>query len=97
VNIDELTGKLVKQIQQNNGLKPLGNAEPITVGSMEGRSVMLQSNSLFATDGQPQAEWDWLVTVPQRDDSFIFMIFVAPESDFGRFRPTHEAMLKSLR
>jgi hypothetical protein len=35
--------------------------------------------------------------VPQHDGSVIFMIFVAPQPDFERFRPTYEAVLKSLR
>ena len=37
----------------------------------------------------------WLVTVPRADGSVIFMIFVAPESDFARLQPTYEAMVKS--
>jgi beta-barrel assembly-enhancing protease len=98
VNIDYLTGQVVQQMQQNNGLKPLGNPEPITVGAMEGRSMMLESSSPFPdANGQPQVERDWLVTMPQRDGSVIFMVFVAPQSDFAHLQPTYEAMLKSVQ
>lgn len=30
----------------------------------------------------------WMVPVPLNDGSLIYMIFVAPESDFRRFEPT---------
>jgi hypothetical protein len=59
---------------------------------------MLQSSSPFpGAKGDPQPERDWLVTFPRRDGSYIFLIFVAPETDFARFRPTYESMLKSLQ
>jgi hypothetical protein len=37
------------------------------------------------------------VTVPQGDGSLIFMIFIAPQSDFAALQPTYEAMLKSVQ
>lgn len=50
-----------------------------------------------ASNGQPQREQDWLVTIPQPSGSVIFMMFVAPQAQFDRFKPTYEAMLKSLQ
>jgi len=98
MSIDDITGQLVQHMQQNNAVEPQGNAQPITVGGIEGRSVMLRSPSPFPdANGQPQVERDWLVTVPQRDGSVLFMIFVAPDSEFTRFQPTYEAMLKSAQ
>jgi hypothetical protein len=98
MSIDDVTRQLVQALQQNNGPQPVGDAQPISVDGIEGRSVSLQSISPFpAANGQPQKEQDWLVTVPRRDGSAIFMIFVAPQSEFDRFQPTYEAMLKSLR
>ena len=44
----------------------------------------------------PQGE-DWLVTVPQREGSAIFMVFVTPQSDFACFQSTCESMLKSVQ
>jgi len=98
MGIDEVTTQLIQHLQQNSGLDPLGKAQPITVGGVQGRSVMLQSSSPFPSgNGQPQKERDWLVTVPHGDGNVIFMIFLAPQAEFGRFQPTYEAMLKSLR
>jgi Zn-dependent protease with chaperone function len=98
LTIDDITGQLVKELEQNEALQPEGNAKPVTVAGTEGRSVMLHSISPFAaSNGQSQRERDWLVTIPQPDGSVIFMIFVAPQPQFDRFQPTYEAMLKSVR
>jgi hypothetical protein len=98
MSIDEVTGQLVRDMEQSDGLKPMGNAQPITVAGVEGRSVMFHSQSpIAAANGQPQMEQDWLVTVPQSDGSVIFMVFVAPQSEFAHFQPTFEAMLKSVK
>jgi len=32
-----------------------------------------------------------------RDGSLIFMIFVAPQTDFERLQPTYQAMVKSVQ
>jgi hypothetical protein len=37
------------------------------------------------------------VTVPQRDGSVIFMIFITPEAQAAQFKPTFDAMLKSIQ
>jgi len=64
----------------------------------QGGSVNLHSFSPFpASNGQPQREQDWLVTIPQPSGSVIFMMFVAPQAQFDRFKPTYEAMLKSVQ
>ena len=98
MNIDDVTRELVKDMEQNETLQPADEAQPITVGGIEGRSVNLHSVSPFSSaKGQPQRERDWLVTVPQHDGSVIFMVFVAPHAEFDRFQPTYEAMLKSVQ
>jgi predicted Zn-dependent protease len=98
VSIDDVTRQLVQDMEQNEALQSVGEAQPITVGGIQGRSVTLQSVSPFpAANGQPQKERDWLVTVPQRDGSVIFMVFVGPQSHFEQLQPTYEAMLKSAQ
>jgi hypothetical protein len=98
INMDDITTELVQQLQRTHGVKPVSNAEPIGVSGVQGRSVMMQSVSPFpSANGQQQLERDWLVAVPQSADVVIFFMFVAPQSDFARFQPTYEAMLKSVR
>ena len=98
MSIDDVTRELVKDMEQNETLQPTSDPQPIAVAGTQGRSITLQSISPFpGANGKAQKERDWLVTVPQPDGSVIFMVFVAPQSDFDRFQPTYEAMLKSLR
>jgi len=98
MNIDDMTGALIQEIQQSNDLEPLGKPEAITVGGKEGRSTFLRSPSPFPdANGQTQPERDWLVTVQQSDGSMIYMIFIAPQADFGTLQPTYDAMLKSIQ
>jgi Zn-dependent protease with chaperone function len=98
ISVDEMTSQLIQRIQQNNQLEQLTKPQPITVGGIEGRVTQLRSASPFPdANGQARTERDFLVTVPMQDGSLIFMIFVAPESDFTRFQPTFEAMLRSAQ
>jgi hypothetical protein len=98
VSIQDMTVQLIKQIQQSNELEQLGDPQPLTVAGIEGRSTFLRSPSPFPdSKGQTQPERDWLVTVPMRDGSVIFMIFVAPEADFDRLESTYQAMVKSVQ
>lgn len=97
MSIDDITSQIAQEMEQKNGLQPLGNVQRITVAGIEGRSIMFQSDSPFqSANGQVQKEGDWLVTVPQRDGSAIILLFVAPQPEFARFQPTYEAILKSL-
>jgi len=98
MSIDDVTRQLVQDMEQNEALEPVGNAQPITVGGIQGRSAILQSTSPFpSAKGQAQKERDWLVTVPQQDGTVLFILFIAPQSEFERFQPTYAAMLKSVR
>ncbi len=98
VSVHDMTLQLIKQIQQSNELEQLGDPQPLTVAGVEGRSTFLRSPSPFPdSKGQTQPERDWLVTVPMKDGSLIFMIFVAPEADFARLEPTYQAMVKSVQ
>ncbi len=99
LTLDDVTDELVRTMQNGGGgLRPLGNAQPINVAGVQGRSVAMQSMSPFPdANGRQQKERDWLVTVPRHDGSVIYFVFVAPQSEFDRFRPTYESMLKSAQ
>ena len=98
MGIDDITKALVAEMEQQNNLKPTSGMQTISISGIQGRSVALQSTSPFASaSGQQQAERDWLVTVPQRDGSIIYFIFVAPHAEFDRFRPAFESILRSVQ
>jgi Zn-dependent protease with chaperone function len=97
-NMDAITAELVQQLERTDGVKPVANAQPIDVNGMHGRSVNMQSASPFpSANGQQQLERDWLVTLPQSTDTVFFFVFVAPQTDFARFQPTFDAILKSIK
>jgi len=98
LDIDEITAGLVQNMERSGDIKSVGKPQVITINGVQGRSVAMQSQSPFLNPGgHPQVERDWLVAVPQRDGSVIFMVFVAPEAEFSLFQPTYEAMLKSVQ
>ena len=97
IGIDEITKQLVQDLQRSQGVKPVSNAETIGVNGVQGRSVMMQSVSPFPSAKGQQLERDWLVALPQANNTVIFFVFVAPQSEFNRFQPTYEAMLKSVQ
>ena len=98
MGIDDVTSKLAEKLAGDTGLQPAGSMQKTTAGGVEGRSVALKSTSPFpGAKGEQQNERDWLVTVPQRDGSVIFMIFITPEAQAAQFKPTFDAMLKSIQ
>ena len=88
-DIDEMTAEIVRSLQSGGGdLQPVGKTSTIKVASVRGRSVNMQSTSPFPdAKGQPQKERDRLVTIPRPDGSVIFLVFVAPESEYARLSP----------
>ncbi len=97
--IDQMTAEIVRNLQSGGGdLQTVGKAKSIKVAGVRGRSVTMQSTSPFPdAKGQSQKERDRLVTIPRPDGSVIFLVFVAPESEFERLTPTFERMLKSVQ
>jgi Zn-dependent protease with chaperone function len=98
MSLDDVTSDLVQSFQKGSGLQPLGSPQSVSVAGVQGRSVAMQSVSPFPdANGRQQKERDWLVTVPRRDGSVLYFVFVAPQSEFDRFRPTYENMLRSAQ
>lgn len=97
-NLDDATQQLISGLQQQNpGMRPAGEIQKIRVNGVLGRSVdLLGQSPLAGRDGQPLQERDWLVTLPADNGANVSLIFVAPENDFARLRPTFEQMLKSF-
>ncbi|HZU44738.1 MAG TPA: M48 family metallopeptidase [Terriglobales bacterium] len=97
-DLDQGTQNLMQSLQQSNpGLQPSGNMKTINVAGTQGRSVDMMGNSPIEQNGKPLPEHDWLVTVPSPQGGLVFQVFIAPERDFSRLRPTYEHMLNSLQ
>jgi Zn-dependent protease with chaperone function len=97
--IDDATQQLISTLQQQNqGMRQAGRIQSIRVNGVSGRSVdLLGQSPIAASNGQPLQEHDWLVTLPYSNGAVISLVFVAPEKDFSRLRPTFEHMLKTFR
>jgi Zn-dependent protease with chaperone function len=98
-SIDQTTADIVRSLQSGGGdIHPVGSTTKIKVAGVRGRSVNMQSTSPFPDgNGQAQKERDRLVTIPRPDGSVVFLVFVAPETEFGRLSPTFDRMLKSVQ
>ena len=98
MSLDELTDELIRGMQHSGGVRPVSEAQPISVAGVQGRAVAMQSISPFPdANGHQQKERDWLVTVPRRDGTVLYFVFVAPQAEFERFRPTFDNMLQSAQ
>ena len=98
-SLDQATQDLIQNLQQSNpGMRQNGNLSRVSVNGTEGRRVDLSSNSPIQQNGSPLPERDRLVVVPgSGGGSLVYLIFIAPERDFGSLEPTFQRMLESLR
>ena len=98
-NLDDATQQLISSLQQQNpGMRVAGKFQKITRERRvrDGRWTCSGQSPLAGPDGQPLQEHDWLITLPGGSGSVISLVFVAPEKDFSRLRPTFEHMLKTF-
>lgn len=98
-SLDTATHELLASLRQSNPeLKQIGHAETIRVNGVAGRSVDLVGSSPIK-DGQGKAveERDWVVTMPRRDGTVLYLVFISPDKDFGSMRPAFETMLRTLK
>lgn len=97
-SLDQTTAEIVRNLQSSGSLQPVGKTTEIAVAGVRGRSQILQSTSPFPdAKGQSQKERDRVVTIPRQDGSVIYLVFVAPDSEFDRLGPTFDRMLKSIQ
>jgi beta-barrel assembly-enhancing protease len=98
-SLDQNTHELINSLRQSNpDLRQIGNDEGIRVNGVAGRSAdLIGVSPLQDRRGSSVRERDWLVTMKRSDGNLMYMIFIAPDPDFGRLRPNFEEMLRSFR
>ena len=98
-NLNEATRDLIASLRQSNpDLRQVGNGEAIRVNGVSGRSVdLIGSSPIRDSNGRGQKERDWLVTIGQQDGTVLYLVFIAPQNQFDRLRPTYEQMLRTLK
>jgi hypothetical protein len=97
-SLDDSTHALLASLRQSNpGLREVGNDENIRINSVAGKSVdLIGTSPIQDSSGHAVQERDWLVAVKRRDGNLLYLVFIAPNSDFASLRPSFEQMLKSL-
>lgn len=97
--LDQSTDELVDQLVRSNpGTRVDGSVRHTDVNGTPARSVYLTGKSPVQAQKAQLAERDWLVTMQRPDNnSVLYLVFISPERDFDRLRPTFENMLRSLR
>jgi hypothetical protein len=97
--LDQAVNELIGNLQRQDANLQIASDGPqsVTVNGVEGRTVNFKGASPVAQNGQPEAEHDWLVALPQGSGGMLlYVVFVSPEIDFPHLRPTFENMLRSL-
>jgi beta-barrel assembly-enhancing protease len=77
--------------EENPGLTP-GPVTDMRVAGFAGKAS--ESNNPNANGGR--GEHDWIVAFDQPDGSLRYFVFVAPASEFERWRPTFSKMLQTV-
>jgi Zn-dependent protease with chaperone function len=98
-SVDNATHELLASLKQSNpDMKQIGNAETIRVNGVSGKSVdLIGSSPIRDAQGKPIAERDWVVTIPRRDGTVLYLVFISPDKEFGAMRPAFEGMLRTLQ
>jgi Zn-dependent protease with chaperone function len=97
-DLDQATQDVVQSLQQQNpGMRVSSGMSTINVNGVEARSVYLSGQSPVQRSGRQLAERDWLVTVPTSQGSLMYLVFIAPQNDFGQLQGTYQKMLRSLQ
>jgi Zn-dependent protease with chaperone function len=97
-SLDQATHDLLASLRQSNpDLRAIGHDENIRVNGVAGKSIdLIGTSPIKNQNGGALQERDWLVTVKRRDGSLLYLVFIAPDRDFGSLRPTFEQMLRSM-
>jgi Zn-dependent protease with chaperone function len=98
-SLDDATHELIASMRQSNpDMRQLGHDETIRVNGVAGKSVdLIATSPLTGADGKAVRERDWLVAIPGAHGGLLYVVFIAPDPEFGQLRPTFEQMLRSLR
>jgi hypothetical protein len=77
-------------------MRQTGNAKDLTVGGGAAKSVELLGNSAIREKGQPVLERIRLVAVQAKGSLILYLVFVAPDTDFDLMRPAFDRILRSF-
>jgi beta-barrel assembly-enhancing protease len=97
--LDQETHALIQSLQHANPqLRQVGRDEDIRVNGVPAKSADLVGVSpITDSSGARQRERNWLVSMRMGNGSLVYLVFIAPQNDYNRLRPTFEQMLRTFR
>ncbi len=95
VTLSDATSQLIEQLHQGNPEMRVmgGTRRRVRLNAADGETVTLTGRSPVGGE----REIDWLLTALRPDGTLWYVVFIAPERDFGAMRPTFERMLDSVQ
>ena len=86
--------QLIAELQRSNpDLRPVsGTQAPFAAGGLHGTAITLSNQN-----AERAPETDRLVHFPRQGADALYLIFIAPSSEFDRFRPAFGQLLQSLK
>ena len=92
-DLSRATDEIIEDLRASNaGLEPLrGRRRAVQFANRQGESTLLEG----ASPVEQQREVVWLLTT-KGDKEFFYAIFVSPENEFNRLKPSYEKVLKSI-
>ncbi len=96
--LPQATSDLLHALEQGNPeLQVASNGEQVNVNGVAGVAIDLVGPSAIQTPQGPLTEHDKLVTLERPDGSILYMVFIAPQQDYGQLGPVFQQMLDSFR
>jgi len=97
-SLDQVAEDLLQNLQRANpGLRQTGEVRRINANGADARTVDLVGDSPLEENGKPLPEHDRLVLRSGPGGAYVYVIFIAPERDFGALQPSYQRMLDSLQ
>ena len=93
------TQQVIDQLRQSNpNMRQTSRVENFKLNGNNAKSIMMMGTSPM-TDQQGRAarERDWLVTIQENDGTMLYLVFIAPDQDFGQLQNDFNRMLRSLQ
>jgi hypothetical protein len=96
-DLNEALRQLVSSLRDTNPrLRAAGNPVNLTVGGRAAKAVELLGESAIRENNEPIAERIRMIAVQTKSSTVLYLVCVAPDSDFDSLRPTFDRIVRSF-
>jgi len=99
MTLEQVTSAIIQNLRSEDAsMKQVGDIQMQSLNGMSISSAELETVSPMAdSEGKPQRERDWLVTLPRARGDAVFLVFVSTRDHFDQLRPMFDKMLRSVQ